>query len=215
MKYVLRGYSIAVLIICTINLIVHLCLYPYLPKMIPYHWNLAGQVNRTGPKEFIFITSFLPFLICFLFLIRPKLDPKHESYRKHAKAYSIFMLIVISFMSLVSIMVLFAGLGYSIRVDIVIGVLLGLLFIFLGNYMAQIRPNFFVGIRTPWTLSSEQNWRKTHRLGAPLFAGAGLLMIIGAFFYKYVLLGCIILILIVSLVLYLYSYLLYRKETNK
>ncbi len=79
--------------------------------------------------------------------------------------------------------------------------------------MSQIRPNFLFGIRTPWTLVSEQNWRKTHRLGASLFAGVGLLMIIGAFFNSpYATLCGIMLVIVVIVVLYIYSYREYRKE---
>lgn len=186
----------------------------------PSHHLSIPTSNYSIPLEPIWTSRFFlalfPLLLYLLLLNIPRLDSKREAFAKHTKAYSISVLVLITIMSLITVIILLASLGYRIKIAATIGTLLGILFLFIGNYMGQIRPNFLFGIRTPWTLLSEQNWRKTHRLGGPLFAGVGVLMIIGALFNNtIVVFGSIILILKVSVILYIYSYIAYRKEMNK
>ncbi|WP_051271139.1 SdpI family protein [Shimazuella kribbensis] len=214
-KFVLKGYLYASLIVCILTFIIHLTMYPQLPNTIPYHWNFEGEVDKTGPKYIALFWSVFPFILYLLFLISPKWDPKKEAYDKHKRAYSIFGFVLVLFFSCISIFILLATIGYSISIGITIGGLFGALALVLGNYMRQIRPNYFFGIKTPWTLSSEQNWRKTHRLGSMLFALVGVYLLIGVFVASnwWMLIGILLLVLVAG-ILYLYSYLLHRKDHN-
>ena len=147
-----------------------------------------------------------------LFLALPYLDPRRERYADFAKVYHIFKGILVGFMALIYFITGLAGLGYQVSVGAIIPAGVGLLFIVLGNYMSKIKPNWFMGIRTPWTLESEEVWNKTHRLGGKLFILMGLFMVVGTilpldYFWYLFIAG----VLSVSLVPIIYSYLLFRK----
>jgi len=132
-----------------VTLIIHLAVYPYLPVTVPYHWDINGHVDRTGHKSIELIIAIIPFLLYLLMSYKPKFDPKKEAYRKHKKAYSIFVFVTILFFSCLSFVVLLISMGYSIPIVPIFGGILGGLTIVLGNYMRQIRQNYFFGIKTP------------------------------------------------------------------
>jgi uncharacterized membrane protein len=160
--------------------------------------------------------SVIPMILYLLMVYSPKMDPKKEAYAKHKKAYSIFAFTIVLFFSCISIVTLLASLGYQISIATSIGAFLGVLSLVIGNYMRQIRPNFLFGIKTPWALVSDQNWRKTHRLGSILFAIVGIWLLLGIVVASnwWVLVGVFLLILTAA-ILYLYSYLIYVKDKKK
>lgn len=152
--------------------------YNNLPERIATHWNFAGQVDGWGSGQAQAI--FFPLLIVgmyILFLLIPYLDPKKERYEQFNKIYHIFKSIILALIVVIYLVVGLNGLGYNLPVGVIIPGLIGLLFIVIGNYMGKIKMNWFMGIRTPWTLSSEEVWNKTHRFGGKMFILAGLLMI--------------------------------------
>ncbi|MDD4271257.1 MAG: SdpI family protein [Patescibacteria group bacterium] len=151
--------------------------YNNLPERIATHWNFAGQVDAYGSGKAQAVA--LPSMIIgmyLLFLVFPYLDPKKERYEQFSKVYHIFKAIILGLLVIVYFIVGLNGLGYNLPVGVIIPFLIGLLFIIIGNYMAKIKMNWFMGIRTPWTLSSEEIWNKTHRFGGKIFVLAGLLM---------------------------------------
>jgi uncharacterized membrane protein len=162
------------------------------------------------------IWAVVPFILYLFLFHMPKTDRKKQAYQKHKKAYSIFAFVLILFFSCISVVILLVTLGYSIPIPSTVGGFLGMLTIVMGNYMRQIRPNHTFGIRTPWAIASELNWRKTHRLGSVLFVTTGVWLLIGLFIREnwWSMVGVILLILS-SLLLYLYSYIIHRKESNK
>ncbi len=152
--------------------------YNNLPERIATHWNFAGEVDDWGSGQTQAIV--FPLLIVgmyILFLLIPYLDPKKERYEQFSKIYHIFKSIILALMVVIYFVVGLNGLGYNLPVGVIIPGLIGLLFIVLGNYLGKIKMNWFMGIRTPWTLSSEEVWNKTHRFGGKMFILAGLLMI--------------------------------------
>ncbi|MDQ0197774.1 SdpI family protein [Neobacillus ginsengisoli] len=195
-----------------IALIINIIAYPHLPDKVPVHWGLNGEVNRYGSKIEMLMMGALPLLIIIFRQIIPLIDPKKESYNIHSTAYSIITLSIITFLVIINLIVVFSSLGYNISLAKVLPVLLGLLFIGMGNYMTQLRPNYFIGIRNPWTLASEQVWRKTHRLGGFVIVIIGLVplssIIIGALgmnlFFGALVLGIA--------VIFFYSYLTFKKN---
>ncbi|MDO8668299.1 MAG: SdpI family protein [bacterium] len=151
--------------------------YNNLPERVATHWNIAGQVDAYGSGQTQAVA--FPLLIVgmyILFLLIPFLDPKKERYKQFNKVYHIFKNILLALMVVIYFIVSLNGLGYNLPVGVIIPGLIGLLFIVLGNYMGKIKMNWFMGIRTPWTLSSEEVWNKTHRFGGKMFILAGLLM---------------------------------------
>jgi len=191
--------------------------YANFPEQVPIHWNVAGEVDNYGSKA---IGAFLfPGIILgmyLLFLILPFIDPKKDRYKEFSKVYHIFKNIIILFMIAIYFISSSNSLGYSISIELWIPILVGLLFIIMGSYMPKIKPNWFIGIRTPWTLSSEEVWNKTHRFGGKIFVVGGLLMAPMGFLpvtWRLPLFFIIIALIILGTVVY--SYLAYLQDKKK
>ncbi len=164
-----------------LSFILSIFFYQHFPGRVPIHWNLAGQPNGYGTA--FFAAFFFPVLILglyLLFLIIPYIDPRKERYAEFAKIYHIFKSLVIALMVAIYIVASMSGMGIAVPVAMVIPILIGILFIAIGNYFGKIRSNFMMGIRTPWTLSNEDVWNRTHRFGGKLFIVGGIIMILSS-----------------------------------
>ncbi|WP_438434100.1 SdpI family protein [Gorillibacterium sp. sgz500922] len=155
--------------------------YNRLPDQLPMHFDIHGNVDRYGGK-----LNAIGFLACLgLFLpialgVARHIDPRKGNYDMFQNAFGIFRIALAVFLDLMLVAIVLYGLGHKINMTNSVMVGIGLLFLVMGNYMPQIKDNFFIGIRTPWTLSDPEVWRKTHRLGGRLWVLAGLLVAIGA-----------------------------------
>lgn len=212
-KPTIKSEAVA-LIIIFLAILLGVYFYFNLPELVITHWNFAGQADAWGSGKFQSI--FFPLLIIamyLLFLFMPYLDPKKERYEQFIKVYHIFKNIILGLFLIIFLTVGLNNLGYNLPVDIVIPAMIGLLFIVTGNYLGKIKPNWFMGIRTPWTLSSEEVWNKTHRFGGKMFILAGLLMILEAFLplsWKLPVFIAMIAVLLLGTIGY--SYVVYLKE---
>lgn len=152
-------------------------LYRFLPEQIPMHWSLGGEVEYSGKGEFLIMTLLSPALAALLFFL-PRIDPRKRNYVKFQSYYDGFCIFMMLFLLVVDAIVVsesfFPG---RISVGRVITVLVAILFLFLGNIMPKIKPNFYMGFKTPWTLSNSDVWMRTHRLGGLLFFVSGLVML--------------------------------------
>jgi uncharacterized membrane protein len=195
-----------------ISIIGTILIYPSLPGRIPQHWNIDGQVDRFAAKSNIFFTAAFPLGIYLMMAFLPKIDPKKESYLKHARAYQVTNWALSLFLVCLHWVTIGVATGYPLNVGFFIRILMGILFIILGNYLTQVRPNYFFGIKTPWTLANEEVWRKTHRVGGYGFIIAGALELVSAFFKggaAFVLaIGSLLAVVTFTVI---YSYLEYRK----
>lgn len=156
--------------------------YAHFPERVPTHWNFKGEVNGWSSRAFG--AFFLPLLLLgmyIMFIVLPSLDPKKERYEQFSKVYNIFRTAIMLILALIYFIAGANGLGYNLEVGLWTPILIGLLFIVLGNYMGKLKMNWFVGIRTPWTLSSEEVWNKSHRFGGKVFMISGLIMAASAF----------------------------------
>jgi uncharacterized membrane protein len=188
--------------------------YNNLPARIATHWNFAGVVDGYGSGRAQAIA--LPLVavgMYIIFLLLPYLDPKKERYEQFSKVYHIFKDIILTLLVIIYFVVGLNGLGYNLPVGVIIPGLIGLLFIIIGNYMGKIKMNWFMGIRTPWTLSSENVWNKTHRFGGKMFILAGILMIAEIILPNFWKLPIFIIMLVVLLGGTIgYSYIAYLQE---
>lgn len=199
-------YCLALILL---SLFLTLLTYSRLPDPMPIHWNIQGEVDGYGRKAF---AAFMPLsVMIFVWLSMnylPKIDPKKENYQKFMSSYQVIIALMISFFFGLHLVTLAAGLGYPLAIDKIITFMLGILFMVLGNYLPKAKPNYFYGIRTPWTLASEESWRKTHRLSGKLFSISGLIILLTSFFLagqvKFILL--LLLISVSSLVPLVASY---------
>ncbi len=195
-------------------------LYPRLPEQIPIHWNIKGEVDSYGSKLFgTFLLPTLNLVLFGMFLLLPKIDPRKENYQKFTGPYKIIRHTMHLFFVLLFFVTMYQSINISedkikfLEVDFIVPFTVSILIIIFGNYLGKIKDNFFVGVRTPWTLSSKDVWYKTHRLTSKLFVISGILGIIGSFIggnLSFILL--IIPILLSSLIAVLYSYFAYQKE---
>lgn len=203
-------------LIVALTLILAIAVYPRLPEQVPIHWNIAGEVDGYGSRT---IGAFgLPLLNLGLLLMMkylPAIDPRKHNYEKFKGFYGIFVWIMILFMTGLYLLTIAWALGYRPSISLFTKLGLGILFMVLGNYMGKVRPNWFYGIKTPWTLENEEVWIKTHRLGGPLMFVAGLITTCLAFVNHPSTFGIVItIILVAAFIPYIYSFWLYNRITK-
>lgn len=151
------------------------------PDRIPVHWDLYGEVNRYGGKvEGLIGLPLMASVIYLALLLLPRIDPGRDNYRQFAGAYSTLRLSMSITLAAVYAVVHLWIRGQHVAITTAVPIMIGLLLIVVGNTMGKIRPNWFVGIRTPWTLTSKRAWVKTHRAGGWLLIADGVgLMVAG------------------------------------
>ena len=188
--------------------------YRHFPAQVATHWNLRGQVNGySSPFTAAFMLPLLMTVIYLLFLGLPFLDPRKEQYAGFANSYHRFKNFLVVFFFVIFLAVGLSGLGYPINVRTWMPLLVGTLFIVVGSILKEVKTNWFLGVRTPWTMSSETVWNKTHQLSGSVFTLAGLLIaatVLVSATAKLIFLA--IAILLVVLGLPIYSYFLYANE---
>lgn len=149
-----------------------------LPEKVPLHWNIEGEIDRYGEKsELILIPLLLPLLIYVLFTIIPRIDPKRK-IKNMGNKYTILKSIMTIFMSALAMIIIYAALNETLYNPNYIVLLIGILFALLGNYFKTLRANYFIGIKTPWTLENETVWKETHKLAGKLWFAGGLLIVL-------------------------------------
>ncbi|OGZ27409.1 MAG: hypothetical protein A2365_02960 [Candidatus Nealsonbacteria bacterium RIFOXYB1_FULL_40_15] len=187
-------------------------LYPVLPDRIPIHWNASGQPDDFGSKEFG--TFFLPVLslaVYLLMFLLPKIDPLKKNYESFENAYFWIRSSMIVFFLLLHGFVLSYGIGYRFNINYLIIPLISLLFAVIGIFLPRIKKNWFVGIRTPWTIQSDRSWEETHNFSGKLFIAAGIISFFGIFTpFPYILLVASAISASVASVVY--SYFSFRKN---
>jgi len=204
------------LVIAAMAVAVSLWAYPQLPPTVATHWNVRGVAD--GFSSRLVAVSIMPLVIIVmtgLFNVLPKLDPRRANYTKFIGTYWLIANAVILFILIGHGMIVATGLGYPVKIGRTMPIGVGLLFIVLGNYLTRVEPNWFVGIRTPWTLSSDTVWRKTHRTGGWLMVLGGLVIVTCAFLPPGAFLPLFIAaILIMSVIPIVQSYVLWKREKH-
>lgn len=185
--------------------------YPYLPEEIPTHWNAAGQIDDTTPKP---LGPFLgPILLAVTWLVLaavPRLSPRGFLIDDFRAVYDRIVFASLLFLFAVMQSSIAVAFGYAVPMTKLVFIGLGITLTLAGNYMGKMRRNFFIGIRTPWTLASEEVWLRTHRFGGRIFVVAGLIVLAFAFFavHEVALVGVIAAAALIPIV---YSYVVYRQ----
>lgn len=148
---------------------------PTLPARVPTHWGINGKPDAWGGPGFAL--WFGPAMIAFMMLLTwslPKLSPRQFDIERFSRTYGALMLLVAALMGAMHIIILRATAGQAIDIGRAIMVVVGLFFALFGNMMGKVKRNFFMGVRTPWTLASERVWDMTHRHAAVLWFFGGL-----------------------------------------
>lgn len=189
--------------------------YTKLPEKVASHWDAQGQVNGyMGKFGGAFFVPLLTLGLYLLFLIIPKIDPK-KNVANFIDIYNRFVAILLLYMLYIYSLTIYFNLGHKFDFTRAILPAFGILFFFIGSMFSQAKPNWFVGIRTPWTLSNDTVWKKTHIVGGKLYKVSGVLALFGFIFPKFAFLFIMIPIIVSSIYLILYSFLEYRKIENE
>jgi uncharacterized membrane protein len=190
--------------------------YARLPARVPLHWNVHGVVDRYGSRaEGAF---FLPGMMLLLWLIMrflPRVDPRRENYAKFADTYELVVNSIIGLFAVMHAALIGTALGWPVSMARLVPALVGLQFLILGNALPRARPNWWFGIRTPWTLSNDRVWMRTHRVGGYLLAAAGLVLLVAAALPRLwtITLGGVALV-VASFGSLVYSYVAWKQETS-
>jgi uncharacterized membrane protein len=149
--------------------------YDHLPERVPTHWNAAGAVDGTMAKPWgPFLPPLLMAGILVVFTILPHISPRGFDMTPFRRAYGVMQLGILGFFLALNIVVLLTALGWAVPINRMVPVGVGALFVVIGNLLGKVTTNFFVGIRTPWTLADPEVWLRTHRFGGKVFVAAGL-----------------------------------------
>ena len=212
-----RLTTIIVLVLILAATVAGVSLWNRLPGQMASHWNVNDQVDGYMSKVWgVFLMPLITLGMFLLFLLIPNIDPLKANIAQFRDAFNLFIVLIVAFMVYIHALTLLWSLGYT-GFDMSRAMLpaLGVLFIFVGYMLRKARRNFFIGIRTPWTLSSDRVWDETHRIGATLFTISGVLALLGSFFGGMTAFVMIMVPILGSTIfLVIYSYILYQKETN-
>ncbi|HPY82899.1 MAG: DUF1648 domain-containing protein [Bacteroidales bacterium] len=185
-----------------------------LPEIVPTHFNLEGVADGWSKKQtLLYIPAALGVGMYLLMLIIPFLDPKKKIQQMEGKYYVLRFMLTF-FFSLLTLFLLYVSKEETLNNPAILFVIIGVFFAMFGNYFQTVRPNYFIGIRTPWTLENEQVWKKTHRLGGRIWLVGGVSIAILAFFVTYKIIFTILFVLILSFMVVvpvLYSYIEFKK----
>jgi len=212
-----RLTSIIVLALIVTALIAGALLWNQLPDQMASHWNVNDQVDGTMSKFWgVWMMPLVTLGMFGLFLLIPNIDPLKANIAKFRSTFNLFIALIVAFMLYMHGLTFVWNLGFqNFKMSAAMLPFLGILFIFIGYMLRQAKRNWFIGIRTPWTLSSDSVWDKTHQLGSILFMVSGAFAIFGGLFGGMIAFWLLFVPLIGStLFLVIYSYILYRDETR-
>ena len=187
-------WGIAVISICT-----SLYMINSLPDgiQLPIHWNINGEVDKYADATIaLLFPPTVLVIILSIFSLLAKFDPRKKNIQLSQKSIAAFSVAITLFMVTLEISYLAMANGIEVPMMMVTGLSVGILLIIIGNYLAKTRSNFFIGIRTPWTLSSDAVWQKTHRLAGKLFMVSGFIIVLSFWFVASSNLGALIIITI-------------------
>ncbi len=209
----MRKAELVVLALAVASFFVGSVFYSHLPDRVATHWNSRGEVD--GYSSRLFALFFVPILtlgLALLFIAIPRIDPLKANIEKFRKHYDGLIVLVLIFLVVMYLHTILWNLGTKINPNAIVPIGIGLLLFYVGILCENAKRNWFVGVRTPWTLSSDAVWEKTNKLGGKLMKIAGLITIVGIFFRAYVIYFVLIPVLGVAAYTIVYSYLEYQKE---
>jgi uncharacterized membrane protein len=187
--------------------------YPLVPDKMASHWNALGLVDGYVSKCFgLFFFPFLILIISLFLLLVPKIDPLKKNIEKFKEEYDLFVVWLTVFFFYIYALTLLWNMGATFNMTFVLMPAFAALFYFMGVLLEKAKRNYFIGIRTPWTLASDEVWNKTHKLGARLYKIVALFTLVSMFFTQLSFYFLFIPLIVFSLYLALYSYLEFKRE---
>lgn len=198
-----------------VSLVIAFFAFPLLPASVPTHWNAVGDVDGYGPSWVgAFMIPVMMFFVLGLFLLIPRIAVFRKNLEGFGRQYWILAYVMELFFILLYGLTLFPNFGYRFQFSQVMTLPLAMLFISLGILMPSFKRNFFVGIRTPWTLANDSVWEKTHKFAGRLFILAGFTMLFTIPFPRSTVFVILVSVLAAAIASVVYSYILFRKHPS-
>ena len=195
-------------VIILLPIVAGLILWNRLPEQVPIHWNMAGEVDGWSSKSIaVFVAPLIMLAVHLGCAIVTSADPKNENHS--GKMLHIIFWFIPLINTVISAIIYATAMGKDIRVEMILPILIGLLFVVIGNYLPKCKQNYTIGIKIPWTLNSEENWNRTHRLAGRLWVVCGLVIMLSGFFDWFWLLLAVLPVMVI--VPFAYSFILHRK----
>lgn len=186
-----------------------------MPEKIALNWNAQGKVSNYISKFWgLFLMPLLSLGLFLLFIIIPKIDPLRQNIEKFRKYYDGFGILTIVFLFYLYFLMIFWNVGFRFSVIQFLVPALSILIYYVGILTEKAKRNWFIGIRTPWTLSNESVWNKTHKIGGKLLKIAGVITFLAIFFQKYALFFILLPLISVTIYTIIYSYLEYHRKES-
>jgi uncharacterized membrane protein len=185
---------------------------------VPVHWGLSGQPDRYGGKgEALLLTPIIGLVLTAILAIAPRLEPRRQNFAASSGPYTVIWIAVMAFFLVVHVVLVSAAMGRAIDMLVAFPIAIGALFVVIGAQMGKTRSNHFMGIRTPWTLSSELSWGETHRVGSWAFMGLGVLLALAGMLRSEVLLLAVLVLAmpLEIIALIIYSYVVWKRDPDK
>ncbi|MFZ3167604.1 MAG: DUF1648 domain-containing protein [Candidatus Methanoperedens sp.] len=209
----MRKSEIIAIGIVLLSFAIGIYVFPEMPEKIASHWNAQGEVNGYMSKFWgIFLMPFISVGLFLLFMIIPRIDPHKSNIEKFRKYYDNFILLIIVFLFYIYLLTIFWNMGFRFNMITLLSPAFAILYYYSGVLIENAKMNWFIGIRTPWTLSSEKVWDKTHKIGGKLFKIAGIIAIGGILFQRYAIFFILVPILLAAIYSVVFSYIEYQKE---
>ncbi len=208
----MKKILIVALFMILLSFIMGAYLYPLMPDSMASHWNIKGEVDSYMSKNLgLFLMPAIGLGILIMFMLIPWIDPLKRNIEMFRKHYDMFIFILITFLFYIHILTVLWNAGYRFSMTQMIAPGLAILFYYVGVLVGRAKRNWFVGIRTPWTLSSDVVWEKTHKVGGILFRMAAVVVVLAMFLPQYAFYLILAPIIGVAIATIIYSYVEYRK----
>ncbi|VVB73388.1 Uncharacterised protein [uncultured archaeon] len=212
----LGTYEKAAAGIVLLSVLIGIVLYPSMPDMMASHWNAAGQVDGYMPRFWgLFLMPIISAVLLGLFVMIPKIDPLAKNIRKFRKQFDMFVLLLMLFMIYIYLLTIGWNFGVRFGMGQALSPALALLFYYAGVMMEESKRNWFIGVRTPWTMSSDRVWNETNRMGGKLMRAAGVIALLGVVFPDLAFVLILAPALAFAVFSVVYSYVLFRKGPKR
>lgn len=212
----MKKIQILIVVIILLSFAVSVYFYDQVPDKMASHWNAKGEVDGYMSKNWgLFLMPLISVVMFLMFIFIPKIDPLKKNIDKFRKYFDGFILFIVLFLFYLHLLTIFWSLDFKFSMTQMLIPAFGMLFYYCGVLIEKSKRNWFIGIRTPWTLSSDIVWDKTHRLGGKLFKITGIISLFGIVFQNYALFFVLIPVIIVSIYTMVYSYFEYKKYRKK
>lgn len=211
----IRKSEIIIILIVVLAFLIGIYFYPQMPDQMASHWNEKGQVNGYMSKFWgLFLMPIISLIMALVFILIPRIDPLKANIEKFRKYFDWFIILIFFFLLYIYLLTIYWSSGSRFNMMRAIVPAIAVLFFYSGVLIENSKRNWSIGIRTPWTISSEKVWDKTHKLGGKLFKASAVLCFLGLFFPNYAIWLLLVPVIFSAIFCFVYSYVEFKKEAK-